>query len=80
MELQGHAAQPAQKQASSFLGKMRKALFWDTDIRLIDPEKHRNAIIKRVFTRGTEEEKKLTWEYYGDDQVKKVLRTLMISN
>ena len=80
MELQGHVTQPAQKKASSFLGKMRKALFWDTDIRLIDPDKHRNAIITRVLMRGTEDEKKLIWQYYGDEQVKKVLRLLMINN
>jgi len=80
MELQNHVTPSKTKDASAFLQQMRKALFWDTDIRLIDPEKHQNAIIIRVFTRGTEEEKKLTLEYYGDEQVKKVLRLLMINN
>jgi plasmid maintenance system antidote protein VapI len=36
--------------------KFRAALFWDTDIESIDPEKNRGFIIRRVLERGNEQE------------------------
>ncbi|HEY9533072.1 MAG TPA: plasmid maintenance system antidote protein, partial [Mucilaginibacter sp.] len=40
------------------LSKLRKALFWDTDINRIDWQKQSKAIIQRIFERGNDEEKK----------------------
>jgi plasmid maintenance system antidote protein VapI len=55
------------------LTKLRKVLFWDTDIQKIDWEKQKKAVIKRVFERGNEEEKKEITHFYGLDTVTTIL-------
>ncbi|HTG56179.1 MAG TPA: hypothetical protein VL943_07930, partial [Niabella sp.] len=40
------------------LSKLRKTLLWDTDIQRIDWDKQFKAIIRRVFERGSESEKR----------------------
>ncbi|KDN54385.1 DUF6922 domain-containing protein [Flavobacterium seoulense] len=40
------------------LPQLRPVLFWDTKINTIDWEKQKKAIIKRVFERGNEKEKR----------------------
>lgn len=57
------------------LGKLRKGLFWDTDISKLDSEKHATAIIRRVFERGNNEEKKYITDYYGDHRLAEILGT-----
>jgi plasmid maintenance system antidote protein VapI len=57
------------------LSKLRKALFWDTDINRIDWQKQSNAVIQRVFERGNDEEKKEIIGFYGDRKVKAALKT-----
>lgn len=47
------------------LSKLRKSLFWDTELEKIDWNKHRQFIIERVMERGTEMEKNLISEFYG---------------
>lgn len=47
------------------LSKLRKSLFWDTDIEKIDWNKHRQYVIERVMERGTEAEKIIINEFYG---------------
>ena len=49
--------------------KFRAALFWDTDIESIDPEKNRGFIIRRVLERGNEQEStRERWEgFRGKD-------------
>ncbi len=79
MEMQAKATKTKIFGEAPFLRKMRKALFWDTDIRLIDPEKHRKAIILRVFTKGNEQEKQLTLEYYGQERVKHILQSVTLN-
>ena len=61
-------------------GKLRKGLFWDTDINRIDWVKNANAIIRRVYERGNEEEKSFIARYYGHNAVKKVLDLEGIDN
>jgi hypothetical protein len=51
----------------------RKAVFWDTDIEMLDWEKNRQWIIRRVFEYGGEEEILETLRFYGKDVVKEVL-------
>lgn len=53
--------------------KLRLGLFWDTDFKQIDWNKHANAIIRRVFERGNEEEQQLMKDHYGKTLVKKAL-------
>ncbi len=53
------------KKESPDLNKLRPVLFWDTTIDKIDWEKHKNAVIQRVFERGNEEEKAEIKRFYG---------------
>lgn len=48
------------------LKKMRPILFWDTKMETIDWEKQKDAVIKRVFERGNEIEKKEILRFYGE--------------
>lgn len=48
---------PNKKAISPDLKKIRKELFWDTDIKKIDWHKQKKAVLKRVLERGTNQEK-----------------------
>lgn len=45
--------------------KIRKSLFWDTDFSKINWAKYKNAVIKRVFERGSKEEIDEITRYYN---------------
>lgn len=45
--------------------KIRKSLFWDTDFSKINWAKYKNAVIKRVFQRGSKEEIDEITRYYN---------------
>ena len=45
--------------------KLRPVLFWDTKMEKIDWKKQKKAVIKRVFERGNEIEKKEITRFYG---------------
>jgi len=65
------------KQQNKFLpdfSKLRRVLFWDTKMENIDWEKQKNAVIKRIFERGNEIEKNEIIRFYGQEQVKDILR------
>jgi len=53
------------------LGKLRSALFWDTEISKIDSQKHKRAIIQRVLERGNRKEIKELINFYGLEMIKK---------
>jgi antitoxin HigA-1 len=55
--------------------KLRRILFWDTKMENIDWEKQKNAIIKRVFERSNEIEKKEIIRFYGRENVNIILKT-----
>ncbi len=55
------------------LSVFRKALFWDTDINKIDWERQHKAIIKRIFERGNDEERKEIIRYYGKSKINKII-------
>ncbi len=57
------------------LSKIRNILFWDTDINRIDWQKHKKAIIRRIFERGNEAEIKEIISFYGKDIVSHELKT-----
>lgn len=52
---------------------IRKILFWDTDFQKIDWQKNYKAVIKRVFERGNEEERKEITRFYGKKKLEQVL-------
>jgi antitoxin HigA-1 len=54
------------------ISKLRKGLFWDTTFDKIDWEQMKVAVIKRVFSRGTEEEKEEITRFYGKEVVEKI--------
>lgn len=56
------------------LSKFRKVLFWDTSFEKIDWQKHKTSIIKRVFERGNESEKKEITRFYGREITDAVLK------
>lgn len=55
------------------LTKLRRILFWDTKMESIDWEIQKNAIIKRVFERGNEIEKREMIRFYGQESVNNIL-------
>jgi plasmid maintenance system antidote protein VapI len=56
------------------LSKLRRVLFWDTKMENINWEKHKNAVIKRVFERGNDSEKKEITRFYGIENINSVLK------
>ncbi|MDI1304658.1 MAG: plasmid maintenance system antidote protein [bacterium] len=54
------------------LSKLRKVTFWDTTFDKIDWKQNRVAVIKRVFSRGTEMEQEEIIRFYGKEVVDKV--------
>ena len=55
------------------LSKFRSVLFWDTDMTKIDWERQSKAIIRRVFERGNEEEKKEISSFYDIEKINQAL-------
>jgi len=55
------------------LSKLRRVLFWDTDITKIDWQRQYKAVIKRVFERGEKSEKQEIIDFYGDEKVASVI-------
>ncbi|CAG5012967.1 hypothetical protein DYBT9275_05299 [Dyadobacter sp. CECT 9275] len=54
---------------------LRKSLFWDTDISKIDWEAQAKAVIKRVFERGDDDEKREISRFYGQEKVQSAIET-----
>jgi antitoxin HigA-1 len=50
------------------LSILRAVLFWDTDIKKIDWQKQKQAVIQRVFERGNEAEKQEIMRFYNLDE------------
>lgn len=49
---------------------LNPALFWDTDVTLIDWDKNANAILVRVLERGSLEDFREIRKVYGDEEIK----------
>jgi len=58
------------------LSLIREVVFWDTDIKKINWQKHKNAVIKRVFERGNQIEKDEITRFYGADQINEIIEKL----
>jgi hypothetical protein len=55
--------------------ELRQSLFWDSDVKTIDLQKHKKSIITRVLMRGTHEEFAQLLKFYGKRTVKKTALT-----
>ncbi|HSH66313.1 MAG TPA: plasmid maintenance system antidote protein [Bacteroidia bacterium] len=60
--------------ATPDLNKLRAVLFWDTKVETINWQKQKKAVIKRVFERGNEQEKKEIIRFYGKDSINEILK------
>ena len=52
-----------------------KKLFWESDLSTLNPEKHKQYIIERVFERGDVEDIRQCRRYYGDEKIREILTT-----
>lgn len=59
--------------------QLRPVLFWDTKISMIDWERQKKNIIKRVFERGNEMEKNEIIRFYGSETVNLILNKLHLN-
>lgn len=57
------------------LTKLRRVLFWDTKIEMINWKKQKKAVVKRVFERGNEIEKKEIIRFYGKKNIDEILKS-----
>jgi hypothetical protein len=48
-------------------------LFWDTDPATIDMEAHKRFIIVRTMERGSMDEVRTIWDYYGAAEIREAL-------
>jgi len=62
------------QESSPDLSIIRPILFWDTDVKKINWEKNKRAVINRIFKRGNQIEKDEIIRYYGLDTVNKVIK------
>ena len=70
-------AQEKKKQSSLFrpdLKKFRPVVFWDADIKMIDWERNKPSVIRRIFERGNEEEIKEIIRFYGKKDITLTLK------
>jgi plasmid maintenance system antidote protein VapI len=54
--------------------KLRPVLFWDTKPEMIDWQKQKTAVIRRVFERGNDQEKAEVTRFYGKEEVERILK------
>lgn len=59
--------------------QLRPVLFWDTKVSLIDWDRQKKNIIKRVFERGNEMEKNEIIRFYGSETVNDILNKLHLN-
>ena len=62
-----------QEKQTPNLEVIRKTIFWDTDLLMIDWQKHYKSVIRRIFERGNEQEKQEIVLFYGTEVVNKAL-------
>lgn len=53
--------------------KLRKILFWDTDMNKINWQKNKRAVIERIFERGNQIEKDEITRFYGKSTIETIL-------
>jgi hypothetical protein len=55
--------------------ELRPSLFWDTNVKTIDLQKHKAQIIERTMSRGRIEEVRALFGFYGRDIIKETMLT-----
>ncbi|MDR3161680.1 MAG: hypothetical protein LBU28_08715 [Spirochaetaceae bacterium] len=55
---------------ANLLPKLSKFLFWDYNTDTLDPDIDKRIILERVFTRGTEQDEREVFKYYGKAALK----------
>ena len=58
------------------VSKISRILFWDTNFDQIDWIKSKKAVVRRVFERGSPQEKEVILTFYGKEEVIKLLNEL----
>jgi hypothetical protein len=53
--------------------ELRQSLFWDTDVKTLDVQKHKRHIIERTLTRGRIDEVRLVFAFYGKETISEVM-------
>ena len=56
-----------------FLNQLSDLLFWDVDRDRVDPETNAAFLIIRIVERGSSQNVRSAWAYYGPDPIKKAL-------
>jgi len=64
-----------QKSLRPDFSKLRRGIFWDTDIEKIDWQQQKRAVIERIFERGNDEEKAEIARFYGDTTIRQFMKT-----
>ena len=54
--------------------ELSPVLFWDTDVRNLDYEKHARYVMEKVIMLGTLEEWRQLQEYYGNDRIREEMK------
>lgn len=49
---------------------LRPELFWDVDFSNLDLDAHAAFVITRVMERGTRQEARAVWNYFGEETIK----------
>jgi len=50
----------------------KQTLFWDVDLKKIDPKEHKNYIIKRILGKGDLDDFRWIIDFYGKNSIKNV--------
>lgn len=56
------------------LSRIRRTIFWDTDINAINWEKQARPVIKRIFDRGNMAEKREITRFYGVSKIRSAIK------
>jgi len=56
--------------ASRFMEELSDHLFWDVKRESVDAERHARFLIGRIMDRGTREDVRAAWSYYGPERIK----------
>jgi len=58
---------------SDFLKNLSQYLFWDYNADILDPNIDKRLILERVFTKGTENDEKKAFNFYGKETIKNTI-------
>lgn len=56
-----------------FLDRLSPHLLWDVDRGTIDTESHAAFLICRIMERGSSEDVRMAWDFYGENRVREAL-------